>query len=238
MWLAGNQNGSAFFVRAEGYDVAPIENPAVEHQIQSYGTVSDAVSFVYQGEGHPFLVTNFPSAGVTWAYDTRERLFHKRVYHNATTGMDEAYRPQYHSFCFGKHLVGDRDSYLVYEMRSDVSTEVDGEGIRRVRQCPVYAQSAARVFHQGLELEIEPGLGLNSGQGSDPQVALSWSNDGGKTWGNEHWKSAGAIGNYQTRIYWQMLGMSWGNRRVYKAVMTDPIPFRLSQAWLTMEGGQ
>lgn len=231
-WLGGNANGNAIWYRGENYTAVPISTPAVDHAIQAYGTTSDAVSFAYQGDGHPFVVMNFPAAGETWAYDAKEQLFHKRQFWNSTTGMGEAYRPQYHTFCFGKHLVGDRASGSIYEMRSSLSTEVDGTGIRRVRQVPVYAQTPNLLFHNWLLLELESGLGLSTGQGSDPQVALSWSNDGGKTFGNEHWKSAGTIGSYNNRVIWNALGSARGNRRVYRAVMTDPIPWRIAQAFL------
>jgi hypothetical protein len=41
-------------------------------------------------------------------------------------------------------------------------------------------------------------VGLSSGQGSAPVALLSWSDDGGHTWSNEHEASMGAVGEYKT----------------------------------------
>jgi hypothetical protein len=62
-------------------------------------------------------------------------------------------------------------------------------------------------------------------QGSDPQVMLRWSDDGGHTWSNEHWRSMGRIGEYGKRVLWRRLGMTLKIRdRVYEISGTDPVP--------------
>jgi hypothetical protein len=62
---------------------------------------------------------------------------------------------------------------------------------------------------------------LVSGQGSDPQAMLRWSNDGGSTWSSEHWVSIGAIGQYRNRAIWRRLGMA--RDRVFEVVVSDPV---------------
>jgi len=61
-------------------------------------------------------------------------------------------------------------------------------------------------------------------QGSDPEVMLRWSDDGGHTWSNEHWASVGKIGQYYRRVFWRRLGMTLKLRdRVYEISGTDPV---------------
>jgi hypothetical protein len=48
---------------------------------------------------------------------------------------------------------------------------------------------------------------LPSGQGSDPQWMLRMSRDGGMTYGNEKWASAGVVGSRRVRCNWHQLGM-------------------------------
>jgi hypothetical protein len=61
-------------------------------------------------------------------------------------------------------------------------------------------------------------------QGSDPEVMLRWSDDGGHTWSNEHWAKMGKIGEYYRRVFWRRLGMTLKLRdRVYEISGTDPI---------------
>jgi hypothetical protein len=69
--------------------------------------------------------------------------------------------------------------------------------------------------------------------GYDPQVMLRWSDDGGHTWSNEHWKSMGRIGNYGTRTIWRRLGMTTKLRdRVYEVSGTDPVKIAIIGAEL------
>jgi hypothetical protein len=69
--------------------------------------------------------------------------------------------------------------------------------------------------------------------GYDPQVMLRWSDDGGHTWSNEHWKSMGKIGNYGTRTIWRRLGMTVKLRdRVYEVSGTDPVKLAIIGAEL------
>ena len=70
-------------------------------------------------------------------------------------------------------------------------------------------------------------------QGTDPQVMLRWSDDGGHTWSNEHWRSMGLIGEYGKRVLWRRLGMTQKIRdRVYEVSGTDPVPVYIMGAKL------
>jgi hypothetical protein len=72
-------------------------------------------------------------------------------------------------------------------------------------------------------------------QGSDPQVMLRFSDDGGHTWSNEHWKSLGNIGVYQKRTIWRRLGMTLKLRdRVYEVSGTDPVKISVMGAELIL----
>jgi hypothetical protein len=72
-------------------------------------------------------------------------------------------------------------------------------------------------------------------QGSDPQLMLRWSDDGGHTWSNEHWTGAGKIGVYQKRAIWRRLGMTLKLRdRVYEVSGTDPVKISVMGAELIL----
>jgi hypothetical protein len=72
-------------------------------------------------------------------------------------------------------------------------------------------------------------------QGSDPQVMLRWSDDGGHTWSNEHWISIGKIGEYYRRAIWRRLGMTMKLRdRVYEVSGTDPVKIAIMGAELML----
>lgn len=73
--------------------------------------------------------------------------------------------------------------------------------------------------------------------GYDPQVMLRWSDDGGHTWSNEHWKSMGKIGQFGYRTIWRRLGMTLKIRdRVYEVSGTDPVKIAIVGAELQASG--
>lgn len=68
---------------------------------------------------------------------------------------------------------------------------------------------------------------------ANPEVMLRWSDDGGHTWSNEHWRSMGRIGEYGFRTYWRRLGMTVKLRdRVYEVSGTDPVKIAIMGAEL------
>jgi hypothetical protein len=72
--------------------------------------------------------------------------------------------------------------------------------------------------------------------GADPQVMLRLSNDGGKTWISEVWRSAGKVGEYLRRVRWNRLGVA--RRRVFEVSVTDPVPWRLTGAYIESDASQ
>ena len=71
----------------------------------------------------------------------------------------------------------------------------------------------------------------------DPQVMLRWSDDGGHTWSNEHWRSVGKAGEWGYRVFWRRLGMTEKLRdRVYEVSGTDPIKLAIMGAELELSG--
>ena len=71
----------------------------------------------------------------------------------------------------------------------------------------------------------------------DPQAMLRWSDDGGHTWSNEHWRSMGKIGEYGYRTIWRRLGMTQKLRdRVYEVSGTDPVKLAIMGAELQISG--
>lgn len=235
IWLGANEDGIGIVWRADGYVPRRVSTHAVEAAIQGYGTISDAVAWTYQKNGHAFYVLTFPTVGVTWTWDAATGLWHKRGLWDSAARMYTAYRPQFHCYAFNTHLTCDRTSGAIWALDGSVSLDVDGAGIRRLRRCPYLSHEQDRVYYQALQIDLEVGLGTQQGQGSDPQVMLRWSNDQAKTWSNEHWDSAGAVGAYKTRVQWTRLGM--GRNRVFEIAMTDPVPWRLTGAYIDAAAG-
>ncbi len=107
--------------------------------------------------------------------------------------------------------------------------------IRRLRQTAHLSNSQMYQFFHSFQLDGETGVGLTTGQGSDPQVMLSWSDDGGHTWSAERWTSFGKSGEFRRRAMWRQLGRS--RDRVWRIVVSDPVPWRFLQAIVNVDPG-
>lgn len=233
VWLQANTQGDAMVLRSDGLSGLRISTHAVEFAIQGYAQVSDAVAMTYQDQGHEFYVLTFPSANVTWVYDASTQTWHQRGFWNGPQNRFDAYRPLFHVQAFNAHLVGDRLTGTLYTMANDVYTDVTGDGIRRLRACPHVVKDQRFVTYPQLIVLLQTGIGLSgTGQGSDPECMLRYSNDDGRTWSNEVTAKAGKLGEFFTRVLFNRLGQARGGSRVFEWSATDPVPWRLVGAEL------
>lgn len=226
-WLGGDERGAAVAWRAQGYTPSRISTHATEFAWQSYTRVDDAIGYSYQDKGHAFWMLSFPSANTTWCFDVSTGLWHERGYWNIPTGSYQRHRSQCHAYCFGKHLVGDWKSGKVYQMSTSLYDD-SGEPIRWLRRAPhITKGNGMPLFFNRLSLDFETGLGLQEGQGSDPQAMLRISTDGARTWGSEMWRSIGAVGKYSQQVIWRRLGMT-RKSVVFELSGSDPTPVRIA----------
>lgn len=107
--------------------------------------------------------------------------------------------------------------------------------MRRLRRWTIPNDENRWIFLTQLELELQRGMGLNQGQGSDPQVMFRLSRDGGKTWGPERWVSAGKTGEYTRRVILRQLGRA--RNPVAEITVSDPTFWALQDAYLDAEPG-
>lgn len=221
-WLGGDDRGYGVVWRADGYTPQRVSNHALEHEISLYNTVSDAIAFTYNQEGHAFYVLSFPTEGKTWVYDVATQVWHERAYRDANSGALSMWRPSAHSLLSGKHLVGDAVDGRLYVLDTEYYSD-DGDPILRLRATQTTNDKQARLFYNWLQVDMQTGIGLTSGQGSDPQLMMRYSNNGGQSWSDYRNAPLGAQGEYDARCRYNRLGA--GRNRTWEISMTDPVPF-------------
>lgn len=220
-FLALDDRGQATVVMWGATLTAPIRIStfAIENSIQGYAVTSDAIAYSYSQGGHEFYVLTFPTADVTWCYDVSTTLWHRRawrdsnnVYHRHRTNC---------SAVFNNEIVaGDWQNGKLYKLDLTNFTD-DGDPLPCVRRGPHLTNDLKMMFHSDLQIQFQPGVGLQTGQGSDPECILRWSNDGGITFGNDHILKIGQVGKYKNRAMRRRLG--YARDRVYELEVTDPV---------------
>lgn len=229
-WLSHNADGERQVVQARGFTPVVVSTRGIEYELSQYDSVSDAEVMTYQEQGHLFFILNLPNAEASLGFDQTESQWHQRGTWDTTHAEYDVWHAQSHCHAFGKHLVLDRFSGTIYEMRTDFYTDFGGAVMRRVRRSPGISNENQWLRYVRFELYLRTGIGLPSGQGSDPTVTLRYSNDGGHTWGNDLTASAGAQGAYTTRVFWTPLGMA--RDRVFEVIVSDPVPWQWVGAFL------
>lgn len=236
-WLGQGKEGRGLVYLMNGTTPKKISNHAIEYQISTYADIESATAFGYQNNGHFFYVLNFDEA--TWVYDLTTDSWHQRAFTNS--GVLERHLAELYAFDArtGIHIVTDVSTTEIYQLSESTYSD-DGTAITRLRTSPHVSSDLKRLFYNSFQLDMEVGIGLDGGvQGSSPTVMLDFSDDGGHTWSSESWtladNSAGAIGNYKTRVKWNRLGKS--RDRIFRVKMTDPVKTVWIDAQIEIEGG-
>lgn len=204
---------------ADGYRPLRISTHAIDKEIRSYSAAADAFGYSYHEEGHPFYVITFPSGDATWVFDASMRD-PTQAWHQRRSGLTGRHRANAYAKAFDRHFIGDYQSGMIYESSLDYYSD-NGNIIFRTATTPTIHADRNRVFMDRLEIDIESGEGLTTGQGSDPQAMLTYSDDGGRTWSNEKFASMGKLGEYRKRLKFHNLGSFY--QRIFKLRISDPI---------------
>ena len=214
LWLGKDERGGLTVWRLAGGRPVRVSTHGIEKLLEDATDIEDARAFSYREEGHIFYVLTLPQQ-FTVVYDAATGFWHERE-----TFGSNSWRAQNYVSAFNKNLVGDSSSGQIFQMDLDLYTEA-GTTIERIATTPPIQASADYVRHSYLRIDFEAGVGLTVGQGSDPKCMLSWSDDGGKTFGSELFEGFGKIGEYEHITYWNGLGKS--RVRNYRVRVTDPV---------------
>lgn len=201
--------------------LVPLSTEALNQEWHRYARVDDAFMFAYDYDGHRFVVLTFPSANKTFVYDLTSGLWHERSSRDMYGHDLGRWRASSSTEAYGKTLIGDAFSGNVGYHDATVFTEYDNTIVTELISPPLHADGKL-IFMPWFELDVDAGVGSSSGQGSDPQIMLSMSDDGGYTWTDqEQWRSMGKIGKYRTRLRWDRLGSFYS--RAMKITISDPV---------------
>lgn len=211
--------------RLDGITPTKVSTPAIEQKLASE-TVLEA--FTYEQEGHFFycLSTNLG----TYCLDVHSGEWAERESYGHNNWL-----PRHHAQFAGYELVGDSNSNKIGYLSHSVYQEWSATQRMEWTYQPVFADGI-RAFHDRFEVVLETGVGLTTGQGSNPKIMLRYSDDGGVSWKSAPDREFGKRGETLSRAVWHNLGSS--RQRVYRCAVSDPVPVTVTDTLLEVRGGR
>lgn len=218
-WL-GDDNA---IYRAVGGQRQRVSTQSISNALEGYGTVDDAIGYTFTLQGLNFYVLTFPTAGKTWCLN--ESLGNKGWFELSSGTNGGIYQGSSLVNVYGKNYVADRTNGNLYELDLDTYLN-NSETIQRVRAMSsingkVLGRQGARVQVSRMELIMEKGEGLITGQGENPQVMLEMSYDGGNTWTQEGWARMGRLGERTLKVKFDFIKSFYD--AIPRLTITDPV---------------
>ncbi|HEA67130.1 hypothetical protein LCGC14_1439970 [marine sediment metagenome] len=223
-WIDDNRE----LTRMIGHETQKLNTPQIDYQFSLFSTVSDAILFSCEIQGHIWIVCIFPSESKTFVYDVSMsdlsgmHTWFTMTSKDTTSGLDKRHRSNCYAFFNNTHVIGDYETGKLFSWDKAIYSDA-GTRIRRRLLFPTLhsKNQRERVIDHVFEIEFEAGVGLTTGQGSDPMAMVDYSNDGGHIFSNELWRSVGKKGDYKNLARWRRQGKY--RQRNYRLTVTDPV---------------
>lgn len=233
LFFLGRVSGQAGIYEIVNYTAVKVSTPAVDADIVRRANHSVSIGTGYMISGHAIFQLTFPATttqdAITWALDTETMLWCERQSYN-----QPYYRGLYATTTLDRVFVSDAFTGIIWEMSDAHQTEGDDPLIFEVTSIHLLKEGD-RLALNSIQIDLEVGLGLSVGQGSNPMGMIQVSKDGGHVWESERWVSLGKIGEYRRRAMRRRLGLSRDIAIRFR--ITDPVPRRVCGAYLTLSPG-
>ncbi len=230
VWLGRSITGGVQVVKADGYSPQVISTEALNYQFSTYSTVSDAMGFCYQQEGHEFYVLTFPTANITWVYDFTTQLWHQRT--SLVSATQQRWLGQCAASVYNATFVGDWNSGKVYRLDMTVATEGGSTAITRTITSHPFYSEGMWITCDRLQIDFD-----EANASASNAISLFISRDGGRTFGSAKPNTLAGAGNTISgpRVWWARLGSA--KIFVFRITTTMSVPYIVLGAWATVRGG-
>lgn len=185
--------------RMSAYQPESITTSSIAKELRE-SDLSDAQGYLVKLDGQTFYVIQLTTSNKTFAVSENTGDWIR-----LQTGVDSnKHLINGYCYAYGKHLILDDDTGSVFEWDFDTHESNSTKLIRQRDSAPI---NGAQLGHPGkrlifnrFELIMETGVG--NSDVSDPEVMISGSIDGGRSWFNEDWVKIGRDGESVKRVEW------------------------------------
>lgn len=217
-WLADDRTVRAL----RGATPTRVSDEALEQTLARFTTVSDAYGLAISQDGTFAYVLTFPTEGRTFEYSISTQRWHERASYGSQKWQVEGHIEAYgRNYVWSGNKLGILDPETYTEWGDPQVVEVTSETL---------AAGPNWIHFDRVELDLDVGVGLITGQGSNPEVIVRYSDDGGQAWSPDYRRSIGRIGETRKRVVFTRHGRS--RNRVYQIRYSDPTPFALYGAYV------
>ena len=243
LYLGGGVNeGTAVWRQTSSAQAGKISTDAIDCEIQKFTKeeIAEAFAMNFSDKGQSFALFTFNSSRIpsrTFVYNgTASSLSESHVWFELQSGVTDAkWRVNAILKAYGKLLTGDSLGGKIGYLNASVKTEFDYPIFYQAAFQP-FGRDGTTLFSGEFEATFEAGVGLTSGQGSNPVVRMDFSDDGGRTWSSEFSRSIGKIGAYEQRAVWRRQGRIPFARTV-RFTLTDPVTANFIKLTANLEIG-
>lgn len=228
IWQGEDAFGTGGVFRTTGIRPEKISTEPIEILIQAATSRDEITAYSYQQQGHTFYVLTGGGLETTLVYDLTTKLWHERAYLNEQ-GDYEQHRGSCGMFIFNKHILGDRVNGNIYSMDMDCYDDA-GDAILRERIYTHIVDEQKRIRYNTLDIGFETGVGLQSGQGSNPLCSLQLSKDGAREWSTSYTAPVGAVGKYLTKVSFRRLGIA--ETMTFRLKISEPVKVAICGSYL------
>ncbi len=222
-WLARNiSSGQVQVIRLDGYNPVRVSTHDIESIINSYSNIESATALAYLHNGHPFYQINFAEG--SWIYDVAMQSWSQVKGY----GIDR-HRANYSLIFNGVILLSDFENGNVYTPDAATYDDNGQPLISSIKSQHVF-NGGDRISFSKMWIDAEMGVGISSGQGDNPQIALTIYKDHGHIPTITRYANLGKIGEYNQRIIFTRLGQA--RDFVFELSVSDPVKFVLLGAYV------
>jgi len=185
-------------VRLDGYTPTKISPPVLDRLIENVADKSTIEASVFISSGHPCVAISSPTW--TWVYDLSTGNWHERK----TIGASR-WRARFGVNAFGKWMTFDRDTPSVFSVEATARWEGAKQLVFEMRSKQQH-RFPGRFWVKRASFDFLTGTGddtIISPIETDPVVSISWSRDGGRTFGNDLLRRLGTQGEFPGIDIWR-----------------------------------
>jgi hypothetical protein len=222
-FLGTNLQGGYSVYKLVGFQPQVISNKDIDAYFDDFPQVADATAISYMWDGHPFYLLTFPSASRSFLYDGSTGIWCEQ---QSGVQLIGRYNGNLCLVLAGQIYISDYSNGNIYQLSDEAYTD-NGNPIMRLCQTRHIHDNGNMLAIDEVFLDLETGVGLQSGQGQTPQIMVSVSKDNGRTFGNERLMGIGMVGQYiGPRATLRRFGAS--RDFVFRFRMTDPVKFAVT----------